>query len=213
MFARALRQPVYSRRSMGGRLLALALTALTFTLSATFLRPTKAGTGIASPLWTGRSAPPTEQTSGSITVKRLALGQEFLPVASWRFLVGCVPLLLGTLIEYPSTIIWTSRFVGVLRFLALMGTALASAVCFWQVQADDPGRTILLPMPIRGFVLATNVKRETVTLAEATGLGLTIVVFAIAAAKPLRRLCDHAPSSVPVVPAEPNIRLRRITRD
>jgi drug/metabolite transporter (DMT)-like permease len=111
-------------------------------------------------------------------------------VTVWQLLIGSLPLLvLGVITEGSTPVTWTLSFVEVLLFLALVGTAFASAVWFWLVQHDDVGRltTFLFVVPILGVGFAAAIDGEPVSLIEGLGLVLTLVgISVIAAAAPFR---------------------------
>ena len=66
-------------------------------------------------------------TAGTLLSRRLA-GIDVLHAAAWHFLIGGVLLAaVAAAVEGAPTIDWTTRFVLVLAFLSLVGTALA----FW----------------------------------------------------------------------------------
>lgn len=192
------------------KVLALVFGILGVTLTASPALASPGWVDVAGPLWALGAA--VGAAFGSVIIKRMEPGRELLAVTGWQLLIGSVPLLaIGTVTEHVRTIVWTGVFVSVLLFLALVGTALASAVWFWLIQEDDLGRltTFLFLVPILGLALASIVDRETIALAEGAGVFLTIVGVAIAAATPLTRAPNQAAVGTPKLAARPPTPVRR----
>ncbi len=119
---------------------------------------------------------------GSILVKRMGVQVDLLALTAWQLIIGSLPLLVvSAVIERDVTIVWNGTFVGLLLFLALIGTALATAVWYWLVRHNDVGRLTMFffLVPIFGLALAALVFGETVGLAE--GAGVVVLLAGIGA--------------------------------
>ena len=80
----------------------------------------------------------------SVAVKRLGLGDAVLRVAGWQLLLGSVPLFaVSAWLEVDARIGWTPTFLGLLLFVAVPGTAVATSLWYWLVQGDEVGRLSL----------------------------------------------------------------------
>lgn len=115
--------------------------------------------------------------SESVVVKRLDVGNEILRVAGWQLLLGGLALLaLAAGVERGTSVEWGVRFVGLLLFLALAGTAFATALWYWLLQRDDVGRLTLylFLVPVFGLGLAAAVFGERLGAIEWGGVGLTL---------------------------------------
>ena len=100
---------------------------------------------------------------GSVLVKRLIWKANLLTVAAWQLTLGSLPLLAVSLLYDPvNKVAWTSAFIGVLLFLALVGTAFVTAVWYWLLQKQEVGYLTLflfLP-PLLGLAMAALVFDE-----------------------------------------------------
>lgn len=120
---------------------------------------------------------------GSVIVKRMGTQVSLLAVTGWQFVIGSLPLLAASAgVERDVGVTWSVEFVGLLLFLALVGTALAGAVWYWLVQQEDVGRLtmVLFLVPVFGLGLAALVFGERVSALE--GAGVVLVVTGIGAA-------------------------------
>ena len=93
----------------------------------------------------------------SVVIKRAEVGGAFVRVAAWQYLLGSLPLFaLSAWLEPGRPIVWGSRFVLLLAFVALVGTAFATALWYWLLQRDEVGRLALLLflVPVFGLALA-----------------------------------------------------------
>ena len=65
-------------------------------------------------------------------------------------------LLSRVVFEPPEAIAWTGGFVGLLLFLALVGTALSTWLWFWLLQRSEAGRLslYLFLVPIFGLLIS-----------------------------------------------------------
>ncbi|GEM_PF-3695209 len=86
-------------------------------------------------------------------------------------------------VERGVAVQWTVQFVTVLLFLALIGTALTTAVWYWLVQRDDVGRLtlFLFLIPVFGLAIAAWVFGEQISRTESVGIALTIAGVGAAA--------------------------------
>ena len=128
--------------------------------------------------------------SASVIVKRARLGTEVLSVTAWQFLVGSIPLLLlSASTERDRSIQWTPQFLFVLLFLALPGTAFATALWYWLLQRDDVGRLtlVLFLVPVIGLMLGMALFAERLSAMQGVGVGLALAACGIAAAFATKR--------------------------
>lgn len=129
--------------------------------------------------------------SGSVLAKRLRLKETLLAVTSWQLLLGSLPLLAASaFFERPQAITWDITFVAILLFLALIGTAGATAVWYRLVQDQDLGRlsTTLFLVPVAGLGLSTAIYDEPIHPLEATGVALVFIAIAVMIGRPWRAL-------------------------
>ena len=117
---------------------------------------------------------------GNVIVKRIRLAQGLLTFAGWQFLLGSLPLLaFSGLIERGHEIRWTMEFAGLLLFLALIQTSLATAAWYWLVQKEEVGRLSLFFffVPIFGLGVSALVFNEPINLVE--GMGIAVILAGI----------------------------------
>jgi O-acetylserine/cysteine efflux transporter len=120
---------------------------------------------------------------GSVLVKRFAVGWSVLTVTAWALLLGSLPLLGGSLLlERTAEVRWTQTFLGLLFFLALLGSAFTTSVWYWLVQRDDVSRLslFLFLVPVCGVLFAVHFFHEEFTLFD--GLGIILTITGITAA-------------------------------
>lgn len=116
-------------------------------------------------------------TAGTLLARRLG-GLDLVTAGGWHFLIGG-SLLAGwaAAVEGAPRIAWTPRFVAVLAFLALVGTAAAFLVWFAESLRAPLGAlaawTFLVP--VIGVVLAALVLGEAPTGWTAAGVALVLV--------------------------------------
>ncbi|STX03522.1 Probable amino-acid metabolite efflux pump [Kocuria rosea] len=137
--------------------------------------PSGAGTGA----WLSLTAA-LAITTGTL-VSRQVKG-EVLPVIAWHFLIGGAVLALAAgLIEGPPAINWTARFVGVLLYVSLVGTAAAFLAWFTEVQHCrlDAVSAYTLLVPVFGIVLSILVLGERQTGWGMAGMGLVVVSLVV----------------------------------
>jgi drug/metabolite transporter (DMT)-like permease len=114
---------------------------------------------------------------GSVIVKRIGARLDLFALTAWQLIVGGLPLLaVSALVEHDTTIVWSATFVGLLLFLALIGTAFATAVWYWLIRRDDVGRLTLFffLVPVFGLALAALAFGEPVSLLERVGVTVTL---------------------------------------
>lgn len=118
----------------------------------------------------------------SVIVKRAAVGRDVLRVAAFQFLGGGIVLLLLSLALARQPVVWEARFVGPLLFLAIPGSAFATALWYWLIQQDDVGRLslVLLAVPVFGLALGVLVLGESVALAQGVGAALIVLACVMA---------------------------------
>lgn len=132
---------------------------------------------------------------GSILVKRMGEMPSLLATTGWSLILGSVPLLLtSSLAESSETISWNVTFIGLLLFLAVVGTALASALWYWLVQRDDVGRLsmYLFLVPVVGLIIAALVYGEPIGALNGVGVTLTIVGIGAAVLESRFAVAEHS---------------------
>ncbi len=121
--------------------------------------------------------------TGSVMVKRLRLEETLLAVTSWQLILGSLPLLIASVIfERQQTITWNARFLAVLLFLALVGTAAATAVWYSLLQREDIGRLslFLFLVPVVGLALSAAIYDEAIDSLGATGVAFVLAAIGVA---------------------------------
>lgn len=115
--------------------------------------------------------------AGTVIVKRMAPGRDLLAVIAWQLILGSLPLFLGSAAAEPgTTVLWTSEFIVLLLFLALLGTSLATAVWYWLIQHEDVGRLslFLFLVPLFGLGIGVFFLREPITALGGVGALLAV---------------------------------------
>ena len=121
---------------------------------------------------------------GSIIAKRMGPQVDLLPVAAWQLIVGSLPLLLVSAVaEHGPWIDTDLRFLGLLAFLAIAGTALPTPLWYWLLQRDEVGRLslFLFLVPVLGLLVAAAVFGERVGVLEEVGIAVTVAGIGVAA--------------------------------
>ena len=158
--------------------LSLGLLGVTLTALPAFASSGRSGLlGNALPL-VAAGGTATE----SVLVKRIGLGRDILCFTAWQLLLGGGSLLLvSTWLERGSDIAWTARFIGLLIFLALVGTAFATTLWYWLVQRDEVGRLslALFLAPVTGLLLAVALFGERLRPVELMGVAMTVGAIGI----------------------------------
>lgn len=114
---------------------------------------------------------------GSVIVKRMGARPDVLVLTTWQLIIGSLPLLaLSAMLEREATLVWNPELVGLLLFLAVVGTAVANVGWYWLVQREDVGRLTmyLFLVPVFGLGLAALLFGERVGTLEGIGVILTV---------------------------------------
>ena len=180
LFAVVLAALFLGERVTRGKLIALALGLAGVTLIA---YPVLAGAdayGLSGALLALGAAGGT--AAGTIIVKRAGLDRDVLGSAAWQLILGSLPLLaVSALVERDARVNWTGAFLGLLLFLALVGTSFATALWYWLLRREEVGRLtmFLFLVPLAGLGIAALVFGEQIGLVEALGALLTVAgIFA-----------------------------------
>ena len=174
--------------------LSLGLLGVTLTASPAFASPGRSGllSNVLPLLAAGGTA--TE----SVLVKRLGLGAHILCFTAWQLLLGGGSLLLvSAWLERGLAIAWTARFIGLLTFLALVGTAFTTALWYWLLQRGEVGRLslALFLAPVTGLVLAVALFGERLRPVELLGVAATVSGIGIVLLASPRAARHRDPSS------------------
>ncbi|MHB0858991.1 MAG: DMT family transporter [Anaerolineae bacterium] len=125
--------------------------------------------------------------AGSIIVKRADFRSDLLTITAWQLVLGSLPLgVISTILEANEPTLWRLEFIGLLLFLALVGTSITTAVWYWLIQKEDVGRLSLLLflVPVFGLAIGTLVLEETIGPLEVIGAVLTMVGVGVAIRQP-----------------------------
>lgn len=119
----------------------------------------------------------------SVLFKYLDVGDAVLRVAAWQLLLGGLPLLAVSFWIEPANVTWQPAFLGLLSFLALVGTAFTLSLWYWLIQRGDVGSLSLLlfSVPLIGLVLAAIFFGERIGTIETAGVAVTVAALALAA--------------------------------
>lgn len=158
-----------SRSTAGAGVLGLA--GLTVVASAD---------GGGSGVWLALAAA-AAATGGTLLARRMA-GIDVLVATGWHLLIGGAALALtASVLNGAPRIAWTSRFVGALLFLGLIGTAATSVA--WLTEARrarlDQLTAWTLAVPAVGLVLATVLLGERPSVRTLVGLVTVLVALGI----------------------------------
>ena len=122
-------------------------------------------------------------SASSVIFKRMGTPASLLVITAWQLILGSLPLLaISALIERDTQMIWNAQFVGLLLFLALIGTSFANAVWYWLIQRDEVGRLTMFffLVPLFGLGIAALAFGERINQLEGIGSILTIVGIGVA---------------------------------
>lgn len=173
--------------------LSLGLLGVTLTASPAFASPGRSGLlGNALPLLAAGGT-----ATESVLVKRIGLGRDILRFTAWQLLVGGGSLLLvSAWLERGLAIAWTARFIGLLSFLALVGTAFATTLWYWLLQRDEVGRLslALFLAPVTGLLLAVALFGERLRPVELLGVAATVSGIGVVLLASPRPASDRPPS-------------------
>ena len=120
-------------------------------------------------------------SAGNALVKRMKPGDLLLAITGWQLTIGGLALIvLAVVAGEEPTVEWSVEFLGLLVFLALIGTALITALWYQFVQEEQMGRlaTFFYLVPVFGLAIAVLVFDEAV--GEITLGGAFIVLLAVA---------------------------------
>lgn len=116
--------------------------------------------------------------AGNVLVKKMDNAQSVFVVTSWQLIVGSLPLFLYSgLFEQGIPLAWNATLIGLLFFLAVIGTAFTTAAWFWIIQHYDVGKLslFLFLIPVFGLLIAMIVFKEQVQINEI--LGIAVILF------------------------------------
>lgn len=164
-----------NERLTRGKLVALLLGLIGVTL-------------ISAPAWTGAGGfsavgallalgASGGSAIGSVIVKRMR-PRNLMATAGWQLIIGSAPLLVASAaIERGTPVVWSGAFIGMLLFLALVGTSFATALWYWLIERSDVGHLTLFLFftPVVGLGIAFVVFGERIGTLELIGIGVTIV--------------------------------------
>lgn len=122
-------------------------------------------------------------SAGSVIFKRMRIPVNLLVITAWQLILGSLPLLaVSALIERETQVIWNVQFVGLLLFLALVGTSFANAIWYWLIQRDEVGRLTMFffLVPLFGLGIAALAFGERISPLEGIGSLLTIAGVGVA---------------------------------
>lgn len=120
---------------------------------------------------------------GSVLAARMGAQPRLLALTAWQLLLGGLPLLAASLVlESETAITWSPAFIGLLMFLAVVGTAVPTPIWYGLLRGGDVGRLAmgLFLVPVFGLGLAAVVFGERVGLTEGLGIGLALAGTAVA---------------------------------
>lgn len=170
-----------------GSALALALGLLGVTLTTESALVGSGAGGAAGPVLA--IAASGGAAVGGVIVKRMGHLSAVLPVTGWQLLVGSVPLFVAsTIVEPAMRVTWTPEFVGLLLFLAVLGTSFTTAAWYWLIQYHDVAwlSLFLFLVPVFGLVSAALLFGEGITMISGLGIVVTLVAMLIIAAESWR---------------------------
>jgi len=114
---------------------------------------------------------------GSVIVKRIGFTIDLLGLTAWQLTLGSLPLLaVSIVVEDTAVVVWNATLVGLLLFLAIIGTAFATAIWYWLIRQDDVGRLTMFffLVPVFGLAIATFTFGEAISLWEGAGIAMTL---------------------------------------
>ena len=117
---------------------------------------------------------------GSVVVKRIRVRPGLVALTGWQLVIGSVPLVMMAALQPGGLAVrWEPAFVGVLLFLALLGTALPTTLWFWLLQGEDVGRLsmFLFLIPVLGLGLGAVAFGERIGVVA--GAGVLVIVLGL----------------------------------
>ncbi|MDQ2785845.1 MAG: DMT family transporter [Chloroflexota bacterium] len=127
---------------------------------------------------------------GSVLIKRMGRPAAVPLVTAWQLIIGSLPLLIGSaLVERDMRVVWTAKFVGLLLFLALAGTAFTTAAWYALIQGHDVGRLSLFffMVPVFGLLAGAVFFAERIGPLDILGLGTIVAGVLVVAGAALDR--------------------------
>lgn len=124
---------------------------------------------------------------GMVLVKRMGTPPNLLILTAWQSTLGSLPLLAtSALVERDSAVTWNVEFVGLLLFLALVGTSFPTVVWYWLLQRGDLGRLtlFLFLVPVFGLGVGAFLFGEALGLLSVIGVVLTVSGIVVVAWAP-----------------------------
>lgn len=132
-------------------------------------------------------------TIGTLLLRQFA-GLDLVAVSAWSFVIGGAGLAgLALVVEGIPRIVWTPRFVAVLLFLGLLGTAAAFVLWFQEARRAPLAAlsTWALLAPVFGVLFGVVLLAERPGLRELTGL--VVVIAGVAAVQARQRRIERDP--------------------
>ena len=182
IMAATLAVPLLGERLTRGKQIALALGTLGVVLIALPAIAGPGAYGVSGPALA--LAASLSLAIGSVIAKRMGGEVDLLAVTAWQLIVGSLPLMVASaLAEHGAWIDPDPRFLGLLAFLAIAGTALPTPLWYWLLRRDEVGRLslFLFLVPVLGLLIAAVVFGERVGVLEMVGIAATVVGIAVAA--------------------------------
>jgi len=138
-------------------------------------------------------------TGGTLLARRLG-GLDVIVASGWHFVIGgAVLAVVAAAVEGPPVIAWTPRFVAVLAFLSLVGSAAAFVAWFTEAQHSrlDVLSAWTFLTPVFGIVLGAVVLAEQPSGWTAAGLVAVLAAMGVVL-RPGRRLDAHSSAREPM---------------
>lgn len=113
----------------------------------------------------------------TILVKRIRRSNAIVTIASWQFIIGSIPLFLFYILFEKNTLVqFNLLFLGILLFLALVGTALTSVVWYMLIQKIAVSRvsTFFFLLPAFGLLVSSYAYNLPVGMFEWMGIGIIV---------------------------------------
>lgn len=128
-------------------------------------------------------------TAGTLLARGLA-GTDLVAASAWHFLIGGVLLVFMADLGQPDPVIhWTPRFVAVLLFLSLVGTA--AAFLAWFDEAAHARLDLLtawtMLVPVIGVAISLFIPGEQPPAWAGAGIGLVLASFRLLFHRPALR--------------------------
>lgn len=145
--------------------------------------PSGGGTGV----WLSLTAA-LAITAGTLISRQVKA--DILPFIAWHFIIGGAVLVLAAWIaEGPPEINWSARFIGVLLYVSLIGTAAAFLGWFTEVQNCrlDAVTAWTFLVPLFGIVLSVLVLGERQTSWSIAGMLVVVVSMVVLIGPGLKR--------------------------